>query len=161
MLTIVVILFIFTAGYDVAIIIIGNQYTNTTCDEEFNHYRLSRWLVSFGIGNIVITMLLMPLFYFSRSIVRFIIKHPAKEEDEIVVSGSICIFCYTIESIIGIIWFLFTFIMTIIGIDELHNVHSNCIEEEYGLVAVCIATVVVHLFLMYSACCGCCYAIKK
>jgi len=121
-------------GLDIAMIGVGVQHTNTTCDNGYHINRLSPWLITFGSGNLV--MIGLFLFY------SVIIARIASKDSKILGSS---------EIILGLIWTVFTVTMIIMGIIELVHVLPECVVEEHTLSAMVLLSVILELFFMCVA----------
>jgi hypothetical protein len=126
---------LFTIGFDTAIIVIGTQHGNTTCDDNFHTYRLSQWLIIFGSVNLSLFMIYM-------FIVGVIICISSSEKIMIPVM---------IQTGMTLIWIAFSFTMAIVGIIELAHVFPKCIVEEYALSVTVLVVVILKLVFMCGA----------
>jgi len=134
--TIAVAIFLAVAiGFDIAIIIIGAQHGNTTCDDGFHTYRLSEWLIIFGSVNLIMFVIFMSILG--------IILCISPENSSAPVA---------VQMIVTLIWLVFTFTMIIMGIIELVHVFPKCIVEEYTLSVTVL--VVVILKFVFMCCTG-------
>lgn len=146
-----------TIGYDIGIIIVASQYTNTTCDDDYYTYKLHEWLYVLGIGDIILTTFLS-IKYCCSKITDRIEKHPP-ENINANEALSLCFF-YSVQYSISFVWYTFTCIMIIIGINDLANVFHNCIVEEYVLSIIMLVTILLKI-IATCGCCICCIGYKK
>ena len=125
------IIFGLSIGPDIAIIIIGAQHMNTTCDDNYHTYRLADWLIRFGSAELAIICL--------AAIICSIIMCVKSEE---------CTEYKLVSSFAQIIWGIVVFTMLIMGIIELVHVFPTCIVEEYVLSMTVLVTIILKLVTM-------------
>lgn len=128
----IIIFLTFSVGFNVAMIFIGTQHSNTTCDNDFHAYRLSEWLIIFGSVNLT----MFGIYIFIVDIV-----YCMASSDRIAVPIGI-------QMVVILSWLVFTLIMTIMGIIELAHVFQKCIVEEYALSVTVLVVVILNCVYM-------------